>query len=158
MKKMTLTDKFKYLNYKLGIFGSLLMILLCIMIIAYISLLVTALFNSVTVIKENLILFIFAFIFFAIVIFLNRRIFIVLLSKKLFIVDGKISKKRKHRYPHDTIYPSVATATSNNKYKTEWIPFKEKYFKYENIPVNIIIKNDKGFDFYITDFSFKNKN
>ena len=159
MNNMSLNDKMKYLHYKLGIIGILLMLLLCLFMIISILLVVILLVTNISTLINNSILFIFAFLFIGSVVFLIRRIFIVFLSKKLFIIDGKILKKSKHRYPHDTIFPSAAKTMSNdNRYTTEWIPFKEKYFKYKEIPVKIIIKNNKGYDFYIADYSFKNKN
>mgnify|MGYP004566668563 CR=1 FL=1 len=167
-KLMTKADKFNYIKYYIKykngelIFISLLLApTLFLMITLYLSNNSTMDINGINYILDNFYYFILFYLLLLLLNILFKLLFpINMLSKNLFISEGKISGRRIRKIvgigneSPDSWYQEARA--SNEKYKTKWATFSERLLKYNNIPVKIIIdKNDKPRGFYLDNYEFK---
>ncbi len=165
---MTKADKFNYIKYYIKykngelIFISLLLApTLFLMITLFLSNNSTMDINGINYILDNFYYFILFYLLLLLLNILFKLLFpINMLSKDLFITEGKISGRRIRKVggigneSSDSWYQEARA--SNEKYKTKWATFSKRLLKYNNIPVKIIIdKNDKPRGFYLDNYEFK---
>ena len=91
----------------------------------------------------------------AIIWFIFSKSFKILFFKNIYVIDGKIFKTHVfHRNSGSSEYnegPALkARAISDNGgITTPWIHYPKKYKKQEEVKAKIIVRKDKGYDFYI---------
>ena len=152
--KMKFNDKLNYIKYK----TRFVTIFIVLLILFLIFLFYFCLDRNDLFCEANIAIFVFCFIALGALLYYSRNVLVVLFSAKLKLVDGHIFKKNMHRNHSGDSYTMDyrARAISNNEqYSTPWFSYRKGYGKYENVPVKIIVKNNKGIDFYIDDYSFK---
>ena len=147
---MKFKDKINYIKYKIN-FASIFLVLIILFLdfIFYFCL-----DHNDWFCDANIGIYLFYLMGLGALIFYSRRVLLVLFSTKLKIVEGYVFKKHMDRNHAGSDYTMdyKARAMSNNKqYTTPWVSYRKSYGKYENVPVKIVIKNNKGIDFYIDD-------
>ena len=148
---MTGKDKLKYFGYK---FKNILIdtVYFLVFLNIFLFLVFKVIFHDSF--KDDLYFFYgFNILVIIIMIFNLLKTLNILLKKRIFIVNGYISKKhtfKTHYSDSSTTMSSKAKATSDDRsITTKWIDYPHRYFKLEKPRVKIIVYKNKAIDFYL---------